>query len=203
MRPPRGLAALSLAGLLAALALLLSSGAAAAAPCWKTLINDWYDGRIDSTYPLDCYREALDHLPTDVGTYSTARDDINRALQAAIVARRQGGGPGTSTPKTLGPDPGKSGGPTGTSGPGKSGTGKNATGKGGSGPLNTAIGSGAKDATSLPLPLIILAAIGAALLAAGGLGFVFRRTQSRRLAIGPGLPPAEFSAGDEPRSLGP
>ena len=23
----------------------------AATPCWKSLLNDWYDGRIDGTYP--------------------------------------------------------------------------------------------------------------------------------------------------------
>ena len=54
-------------------------------PCWKTLINDWYDGRIDGTYPIHCYRDALKHLPTDVETYSSARDDIKQALQKRIT----------------------------------------------------------------------------------------------------------------------
>src|SRR5437016_2503995 len=82
---------LLLAALVGALVLAGSASATAAKkhsssaqPCWSTLINDWYDGRIDSVYPVHCYREALNHLPTDVETYSSARDDINRALQYAI-----------------------------------------------------------------------------------------------------------------------
>ena len=59
--------------------------AQAATPCWKLLLNDWYDGRIDQTYPVHCYREALKHLPSDVQTYSSAHDDILRALQSAIA----------------------------------------------------------------------------------------------------------------------
>ena len=61
-------------------------------PCWKTLINDWYDGRIDGTYPIKCYRDALNHLPTDVDTYSSARDDIKQALQERITQSRKSGG---------------------------------------------------------------------------------------------------------------
>jgi cobalamin biosynthesis Mg chelatase CobN len=86
----------SIVGPLAALALLvgavffLQAGpAAAATPCWKKLINDWYDGRIDSIYPIHCYRDAIHHLPTDVQEYSSARDDINRAL-LAVIAKDKG-----------------------------------------------------------------------------------------------------------------
>jgi len=53
-------------------------------PCWKTLINDWYDGRIDKIYAPPCYREAVKHLPTDVQAYSSAKDDILRALQDSL-----------------------------------------------------------------------------------------------------------------------
>jgi MYXO-CTERM domain-containing protein len=67
---------------LAAIVALLSVGAAqaAATPCWKQVINDWYDGRIDRVYACDCYREALRHLPSDTPTYSTAKRDIQRAF---------------------------------------------------------------------------------------------------------------------------
>jgi hypothetical protein len=58
--------------------------AAAAVPCWKSLLNDWYDGRIDNTYPIYCYTEALRQLKPDVLIYSSAHDDIERALQSAI-----------------------------------------------------------------------------------------------------------------------
>jgi hypothetical protein len=72
-------------------AFLVSSGTASAKPpCWKVLINDWYDGRIDNVYPVSCYREALKHLPTDVEQYSSARDDINRALAALVAAKPSG-----------------------------------------------------------------------------------------------------------------
>ena len=54
--------------------------AAARPPCWKKLLNDWYDGSIDKIYPLPCYRQAINHLPTDVAVYSSAKDDILRAL---------------------------------------------------------------------------------------------------------------------------
>ena len=63
----------------AAGALLLAGPAAAKEPRWKTLIDDWYDGRIDNVYPVGCYRAALEHMPEDVAQYSTLGDDINRA----------------------------------------------------------------------------------------------------------------------------
>ena len=86
--------AVALGGLVA-LALLVSTlrpaPAAAATPCWKALLNDWYDGRIDNTYPLHCYRDALRHLPADVQTYSSAHDDIVRALQTAEARLKKQG----------------------------------------------------------------------------------------------------------------
>jgi len=84
---------------LAALAVGSASAAPAKskAPCWKTLINDWYDGRIDGTYPIHCYRDALKHLPTDVETYSSARDDIKQALQKRLTQGANGGGTTTTT----------------------------------------------------------------------------------------------------------
>ena len=78
----------------ATLLLALVAGAApatapAAAPCWKQLLNDWYDGHIDKTYNAGCYREALKHLPTDVEVYSSARSDIQRALAAAVATANE------------------------------------------------------------------------------------------------------------------
>jgi hypothetical protein len=52
----------------------------AAAPCWQQVVSDWEDGGIGSTYPLHCYREALAGLPEDIRIYSSAEDDIRRAL---------------------------------------------------------------------------------------------------------------------------
>src|SRR2546423_4404454 len=85
-------------------ALARAEPAAAATPCWKTLLNDWYDGRIDQTYPHHCYQDALRHLPADVQTYSSARDDILRAMQSAVARQKKAGrkvGPNTPlTPAT-------------------------------------------------------------------------------------------------------
>lgn len=117
--------------------LVFSPGTAVAktkAPCWKTLINDWYDGRIDGTYPIHCYRDALKHLPTDVETYSSARDDIKQALQKRITqGRKNTGGGGTTTTGGSGSSNGSgSGGSTGGGGTGGSG-GSGGTAGGGTG----------------------------------------------------------------------
>src|SRR5437016_6685711 len=53
--------------------------------CSKALIHDWYvDGRVDKTYPVHCYREALRDIPEDQLIYGTLRDDLTRALQSVI-----------------------------------------------------------------------------------------------------------------------
>ena len=57
---------------------------AAGIPCWKALINDWFDGRIDKKYEPECYTQAIKHLPIDVKQYSGAEDDIRRAYTRLI-----------------------------------------------------------------------------------------------------------------------
>ncbi len=66
----------------AALVLALGSPAAghAATPCWRSVIADWADGHVDGAYPERCYRQAIRNLPEDLRTYSSAADDITRAL---------------------------------------------------------------------------------------------------------------------------
>jgi hypothetical protein len=74
---PAFLAALAVGG-----ALLLAAPAVAAVPCWQRVIDDWSaDGRVDRAYPLECYERAVMYLPEDLRTYSSAEDDITRALQ--------------------------------------------------------------------------------------------------------------------------
>ena len=74
----------ALAAVAALAAVLLAAAPASAAPsCGRQVIDDWYDdGRVDRTYPLHCYDDAIDTLPRDVRDYSSAKDDIQRALQA-------------------------------------------------------------------------------------------------------------------------
>src|SRR6476619_2221497 len=55
-----------LAAALAVAAFGTAAPASAATPCWKAVINDWFDGQIDHVYPKACYYAALGHLPKDV-----------------------------------------------------------------------------------------------------------------------------------------
>jgi len=88
----------------AAILVVVSSSAPAAAStsCSSRLLADWEDGRIDRTYPVYCYRQALESLPEDVRVYSTAQTDITRALQERLGSTRvtaagaDGGGGGVS-----------------------------------------------------------------------------------------------------------
>ena len=134
--------------------------ASAAVPCWKALINDWYDGRIDFTYPASCYTDAIQHLPQDVDTYSSAKDDIRRALLATL----RHGDPPTYDPNN------PTGAPTGSSGGGSHGF-----------LYRTIQWLGPSNAGSIPLPLLILAGVAFLLLAAAGGSFISRRLQGRRL----------------------
>lgn len=171
----------------------VAAGAASrsAPPCWKVLINDWYDGRIDGIYAIHCYRDALQHLPADVDTYSSARDDIRQALQKRITQGHTGGGGGGSANGGAGGAGGSGGGTSG--GGGSSGSGSSGSSGGGSsgggnsssgGPIPNAINNlGPKKADSLPVPLLVLGGVAVALMAAGGAGFLARRTRTRRAQL--------------------
>jgi len=144
--------------------------------CWKVLINDWYDGRIDGIYPIHCYRDALKHLPSDVDTYSSARDDIQQALQKRITQSHNGNGSTT----TSGGGSGGSGGSSGGGSGGSSGGGSQASG----GPIGGAINAGKPgSADSLPVPLLVLGGVALALMAAGAAGFMARRARLRKLQL--------------------
>ena len=156
----------------------VASPAGGASACWKTLINDWYDGRIDNVYPVACYEQALKHLPEDVQTYSSARDDIRAALQARILYGKKG------NDNAIVPVGKNGGGPTG----GGNGKGPNVGPtqgrRTGGGPVGDAIRQfGPKNADSIPIPLIVLASIALLLLAAGAAGFAARRIQARKVAV--------------------
>jgi hypothetical protein len=163
----KSLLLVALAGL--GLALGVAAPAGAATPCSQQLINDWFDGHIDHTYPIACYQ----HLPQDVEMYSGAKDDIHRAMLAAL---RQGknGGPPTAQPGHVGRNP-ESNLPT-----------SNPEGHS-KGLITKSIEwLGPSDAASVPLPLLILAGVAFLLLAAAGGSLVNRRLQERRLPPNPG-----------------
>jgi hypothetical protein len=155
----------------------------AASPCWKTLLTDWYDGRIDNTYPLQCYSEALHHLPPDVQTYSSARDDIMRALQSAKTQLKKSGtpiGPNTKIPPSGTKDTKgaktTSSATTTTASPTTSLPGRKKQG----GLSGVADQLNPSSPSSLPLPLLVLGALALLLVAAGGAGLILKRYQSGR-----------------------
>ena len=79
----------SILGRLAVVGVLFCAlaGPASAAPCWKSVVLDWSaDGSVDRTYPIACYHQAIAHLKPDLQLYSSASDDIRRALQRVVTA---------------------------------------------------------------------------------------------------------------------
>ena len=184
-------------------ALTLGVGSATAATtCAKQVISDWYkDGRVDGTYSLHCYEEAIDALPEDVVQYSSAKDDIERALQDALRKGTPAGTPGdegSDDPSDDGPrtgggvpsEPPSSGGSdTPTTGP-SAGDDKT-PGEAGQPEALPAENTTSSDASSVPLPLIVLAGLALLLLAAGGAGYLNRRLQARRVDGGAEPPPTD------------
>ena len=175
--------------LVTAVALLGAVGALAAAPptmaaqpCWKRLLDDWVrDARIDGTYPAACYRETIKNLEGDLEDYSSAREDIERALSLAVT-KNDGRTPSMvvppedqSEPDPLPPFP-EAGGPDSGSGSGGGG--------GESNGLFDRLLPRATGATSVPLPLVVLAGLALLLLAAAGISFAARRVQARRAPAG-------------------
>jgi hypothetical protein len=88
---------LSLAVAVCAAFLSLAESATAATPCWKNVLTDSYDGRLDRTYPVRCYRVALQNVPADIDAYTSASDSIRQALLAAL---KPGSGSAKPAPTT-------------------------------------------------------------------------------------------------------
>jgi hypothetical protein len=183
---------LVLAAVAAMAVLALGAGPALSANCGRQIIDDWFkDGRVDKVYALHCYDDALEQLPNDVRTYSDAPQAIKRALQQALAK----GAPVDTTPTDTSstdttptgttPDDPTSTDPaettttdttpttTGTDGPG--------------GPGSEALDD-SSSASSVPIPLLVLAGLALLLLAAGGAGYLNRRLQARRIDGGPDDP---------------
>ncbi|HWL33824.1 MAG TPA: hypothetical protein VNP89_09495 [Gaiellaceae bacterium] len=158
--------------------LAVSAPAGAAQSCGRAVIDDWYDnGRVDGTYALHCYDDAIEILPRDVRDYSSAKDDIQRALQAA---KRGEAAPPART------DPTPNDAPTDPDDPNT-----DTTDTTGTPPANdpddpptdtlAAAPTDTESASSIPIPLLILAGLALLLVAGGSAGYVIRRVQARRL----------------------
>lgn len=171
--PARSLTALA-AIVLVAIGAVLAVGttpAQAAKPCWERVIDDWVDnGRIDGVYSARCLAAAREHVPEDLGTYTNILDEIETHRQEAVRTPQSSGGSGsesgsgsTAKPNNKGPEPEPDVGPEKDEGP-----------------ISSVLSKGTDDASSIPLPLIVLAALALLLMAAGGAGFAYRKLQARR-----------------------
>jgi len=163
---------------LTSLAVVLPAPAGAAVPCRNKIFNDWYaDGKIASTYPIACYRDALKHIPVDAKVYSSLNDDIRAALRAAIrrshgftVPRQVGHGFAA-----LGAGNVKGAVATIPSEPHDPYTGTNTVPD----TATTAAAPTTDSSSGLPLPIIILGALAIALAAAGAIGVGVRHWRGR------------------------
>jgi hypothetical protein len=148
--------------------------ASAASSCRDRVYNDWYaDGKIKSTYPKQCYVDALKHIPPDAAIYSDLSDDIKEALKASLlrakgqhVATSVGRGFPTSPTSVLASSQQQTKTPSTTD-----------AHRGGT--TTTAVAAPVADTTSsgdgLPLPILVLGALAIALAAAGLIGLGVRR----------------------------
>jgi hypothetical protein len=163
--------AVFVAATLAGVAALLAIGtpsAEAAKPCWKRALDDWSDnGRMDDVYSQACIQAAIDNLPEDLRIYSNAPEIIGGARQRSVRDRSLQG--------TSGQPPAAKA-PTGEVTPVEPETGPRDEG-----PIESVLGSGTTDASSIPLPLMLLAGLALVLMAAGGAGFARRKLAARRI----------------------
>jgi hypothetical protein len=152
----------------------LGVSTAQASACSSALIRDWYvDGRIDNTYPVHCYREALKDIPEDQIVYGTLRDDLNRALQNTLRDHN-----GNVTPTTPVPPSGGGGGGDSSSG--------DTSGQHDEGFFHwVAKKIGPNSANSVPVPLLVLGGLALALIAAAGISYGARRHQAKKAASDP------------------
>jgi hypothetical protein len=160
--------------------------AGAAIPCRDRIYNDWYhDGRIASSYPTSCYRDALKHIPADAKVYTSLSTDIKSAMLASL--RREHGKPAPKEVgqglEALGRGTGgqlvSAGNPT-TKAPAQS------LGSGPSMPTSTSPGDATASApvgdssSSTPLPILVLGGLALVLAAAGAIGTGVRFARRRR-----------------------
>jgi hypothetical protein len=162
---------LLLAALAAAVSLLAASPSVAHAgtPCAKRVINDWTkDGQINGSYSTHCLRQAYRSVPPDLADYSSILDDIT----AAMI------GSGTTTQN--GPNNRGGGGPTPTSGPGSKLTPKEAKKQAERAVPHAGTSQSIPDSSrSIPLPLLILAAVALAALLAAASPPLIQRLRNR------------------------
>jgi hypothetical protein len=181
----RALLVVPLAALL--LAAVHAAPAVAAQKCATRIFKDWTDNhRIDRVYDVPCYRAAIKALPVDVRTYSSAEDDIRRAMLYAQSDRNDPGDKGPSPPPVRSTKSSRThtssrlgGGTAAASAAGAAAAfGQQARQDRAIHAVGSAIAPVDRASLPIPLPLIGLAAVSAVLLALGSVGYVTRRIAS-------------------------
>jgi hypothetical protein len=169
---------LLLIAVLAVAATAIPAQASAAGPCRNAIYDDWYhDGKIASTYPSSCYRDAIKHVHGDAQIYSSLTDDIRAAMQAAI-SRSHGK---SNVPKQVGKGISKSEVAAGAApiASTKNDTNNNDTKRPDSTVNVSTIASppvaDSGDSSGVPVPLLVLGGLALLLAAAGGVGMIARR----------------------------
>lgn len=143
----------------------------AAKPCWERVIDDWVDnGRLDGVYSASCIAAARDHVPEDIRTYTNIIDVLDSYRQDIVRTPESTGGSGSDAKSDRrvnrsSPEPEPDVGPEKDEGP-----------------ISSVLSKGTDDASSIPVPLIVLAALALLLMAAGGAGFAYRKLQARRVS---------------------
>ena len=170
---------------LAAFALGTAAPADALSRCGRQLINDWYDGRIDKRYPRHCYGEAIRfaNAHPEIRAYSSLAQDLRRALLASLREQpkrgnQKGGNGKPGTNATV--KPGSVGRETGPRHPGRRSDSRK-RGEDAEPNADVSAASRGDDGGSLPLPLILLGALGALLVLAGGASYARRWLGARQV----------------------
>jgi hypothetical protein len=145
-------------------ATLWPTAANAAVPCRNRIYNDWYaDGKIASTYPIACYRDALKHVTGDARVYSSLIDDIKAAEHGALERER-----GKTVPAQIGKGV-ASVGVGGVKGVTKKLTGPSAPNQNVNS-TTTLASSPTAGGSGVPTPILILGALALLLIATGAVG---------------------------------
>lgn len=192
LSPPAHSRRVAFAAFVALLALLMGTAAAPASAkskntrCGKQVVDDWFghaDHKVHGHYPLHCYAEALDSLDPSVNDYTNARQAITAAAQAeALRCKTNCGPPGSGTAAV----------PTKLLRGEKWIEFRNTSERFLPPPPPNDGNQVSSNASSVPVPLLVLAGLAGILLLAGGASYVARRVKAGRAAP-PASPPATDS----------
>ncbi len=171
--PPPARLSLFLVTLLVFTGLVVSVGTptAAAKPCWERVIDEWINnGRIVARYSPACLRASLEHVPEDVRAYSDFEEKIKQAIQESLRFRRlemSEGAAATTRAQERQVERLEN-------------EERTAAERREESPIERALRYRNEDASSIPLPLIVLAGLALVLMTAGAAGIAQRKLQARK-----------------------